>query len=447
MYHILQAPQPPLPWNGIRSAKEHGPVCYQYDVFTKTLLEGSEDCLYLNVYSPDIKPSNSLPVMVWIHGGSYMSGSGNSDFYGPDFLVNKNVIVVTINYRLEMLGFLCLNTKDVPGNAGMKDQVAALRWVQKNIKNFGGDPNNVTLFGESAGGGSVSYHLISPMSKGLFKRAIVQSGSSNCRWSRAFKPRERAIALARKLGKDTEDDEELYEFYKNLPLESFVKNVVPLSIGEELLPYLVIQFTVVDENLFDGEEAFFHGNIYDQLKNGIHEGVEVITGYTADEGYLVFAKSPVNNLIINFSKYIESFVPPDLFYECTLSDQLDAAKKFKEFYYGSDKVTEENLANLVKYSSFCSFIFDILQWVKFAAKNNKNKIYLYKFSSHSERNIMAQILGADANLTGKPVVAHADDLLYLFDLKVANLPIDNNLVSYKMIENMTNLWTNFAKYG
>lgn len=135
--------------------------------------------------------------MFWIHGGGYVSGTGDDTEYGPLFLVRQDVVLVTINYRLEVFGFLNLESEDVPGNAGMKDQVAALRWVKKNIANFGGDPDNITIFGESAGGASTSYHLISPMSKGLFKRAIVQSGVSIGYWAQSYKPRERGFALAR----------------------------------------------------------------------------------------------------------------------------------------------------------------------------------------------------------------------------------------------------------
>lgn len=181
----------------IRSAKEHGPICYQTDNIFNFSTSGSEDCLYLNVYTPSILPLILLPVMIFIHGGSFKSGSGNEEIYGPDFLVKNEVILVTINYRLGVFGFLSLQSKNIPGNAGMKDQVAALKWVKSNIENFGGDPNNITIFGESAGAASVSFHLISPLTKGLFKRAIIQSGSANCWWAQALEPRERAKALAR----------------------------------------------------------------------------------------------------------------------------------------------------------------------------------------------------------------------------------------------------------
>lgn len=104
--------------------------------------------MYLNVYTPNLYASELLPVLVFIHGGGFKSGSGNVDIYSPDFLVSESVIVVTFNYRLDSLGFLCFDNDRVPGNAGLKDQVAALKWVNKNIKRFGGDPNKFTIMGQ-----------------------------------------------------------------------------------------------------------------------------------------------------------------------------------------------------------------------------------------------------------------------------------------------------------
>lgn len=128
-----------------------------------------------------------MPVFVWIHGGGFVFGSGSTELYGPDYLVEKDVVVVTINYRLNIFGFLSLRDPKVgvPGNAGLKDQAMALKWVKKNIDCFGGDANNITIGGESAGGASINYHLISPLSKGLFNRAIIMSGSVFNPWAHA----------------------------------------------------------------------------------------------------------------------------------------------------------------------------------------------------------------------------------------------------------------------
>ena len=183
---------------------------------------GNEDCLYLNVYSPDIMPTAPVPVMVFIHGGGFKSDSGNDENYGPDFLVTHGVVLVTLNYRLEALGFLCLDTAEVPGNAGLKDQVAALRWVRDNIASFGGDPKNVTLFGESAGGSSTCLHIISPMSKGLFKKAASLSGVPFNDWFLSFVSQKRAFVLGKDLGFETNDPAELLDFLQSVPVEKLI---------------------------------------------------------------------------------------------------------------------------------------------------------------------------------------------------------------------------------
>lgn len=121
--------------------------------------------------------------MLFLHGGGFASGAGNEILYGPEFLVEQDVILVAGNYRLSALGFLSTFTEEFPGNYGMKDQVLMMKWIQQNIAQFGGDPNKVTIFGESAGAGSVGYHLLSPMSKGLFQGAIMHSGSPYENWS------------------------------------------------------------------------------------------------------------------------------------------------------------------------------------------------------------------------------------------------------------------------
>ena len=153
-----------------------GNSCVQVDIATRSVA-GNEDCLYLNVYAPS--SGENLPVMVWVHGGAFVFGNGGGE-YDPTRLVQEDVIVVTMNYRLGLLGFMAHPSLDSDGgNFGLMDQQQALRWVKENAAAFGGDPANVTLFGESAGGHSVMSHIVSPRAKAenLFQRAIVQSGS------------------------------------------------------------------------------------------------------------------------------------------------------------------------------------------------------------------------------------------------------------------------------
>ncbi|KAJ4446942.1 hypothetical protein ANN_13644 [Periplaneta americana] len=166
-------PQPPESWTGVLKATKEGPDCIQKpfpELPSLPEIVGDEDCLYLNVYTPrlpaDGEATELLPVMFWIHSGGWVSGSGSSDLYGPQYLLDKEIVLVTINYRLGPLGFLSTGDEVCPGNNGLKDQLAALRWVRDNIAAFGGNPNSVTIFGESAGGASVHHHVLSESSRG-----------------------------------------------------------------------------------------------------------------------------------------------------------------------------------------------------------------------------------------------------------------------------------------
>jgi len=175
-------PQPVVPWQGIRQCTEFGPDPYQYRTSLASPSEAiDEDCLYLNVWTPAKKRSDQLPVMVWLYGGDFRFGAGSAPLYDGTTLAHHGVIVVTFNYRVGPIGFLAhpLLSKESDynssGNYGILDQIATLKWVQNNIAAFGGDPNNVTIFGESAGAISVACLMVSPLAKGLFHRAISQS--------------------------------------------------------------------------------------------------------------------------------------------------------------------------------------------------------------------------------------------------------------------------------
>ncbi len=171
-----RAPQPPVPWQGVRVAETFGPACMQRG---RQLM--SEDCLYLNVWTGAESNADRLPVMVWIHGGGWSSGATSSGIYDGSGFANKGVVLVSVNYRMNAFGFMAHpelsaeSTRGVSGNYGILDHISALEWVRDNISGFGGDPDNVTIFGESAGGASIYALLATPLANGLFHRAISES--------------------------------------------------------------------------------------------------------------------------------------------------------------------------------------------------------------------------------------------------------------------------------
>ncbi|GBO31749.1 Acetylcholinesterase-1 [Araneus ventricosus] len=177
-------PKPVKPWTKTLDATNLPPACIQYTKYPfpwyDDLPGKSEDCLYLNIYTPiDAKKGSNLAVLFWIHGGGFVYGSSRLDLYDASALaLHGNVVVVIINYRLGVLGFLTSNTTDAPGNIGMYDMLTALQWVNNNIESFGGDKERITLIGESAGSMSISLFCVSPLTKGLFSKAIMESGTT-----------------------------------------------------------------------------------------------------------------------------------------------------------------------------------------------------------------------------------------------------------------------------
>uniref|UniRef100_A0A665UBQ9 Neuroligin 3a n=1 Tax=Echeneis naucrates TaxID=173247 RepID=A0A665UBQ9_ECHNA len=213
-------PEPPSSWSGIKNATHFAPVCpqnihnavpeimmpiwftFNLDIVTTYIQDQHEDCLYLNIYVPtedDIRDTGAKPVMVYIHGGSYMEGTGNM-IDGSVLASYGNVIVITLNYRVGVLGFLSTGDQAAKGNYGLLDQIQALRWISENIGFFGGDSNRITVFGSGIGASCVSLLTLSHHSEGLFHRAIIQSGSALSSWAVNYQPVKYTRLLAEKVG-------------------------------------------------------------------------------------------------------------------------------------------------------------------------------------------------------------------------------------------------------
>lgn len=404
---------------------------------------GSEDCLFLNVYTPQITADPLLPVMFYIHGGSYKFGSGNVDSFGPDFLVRKGVVLVTINYRLDALGFLCMDTKDVPGNAGMKDQVAAMKWVKKNIHKFGGDPDKVTIFGESAGGASVGFHAISSLSKGYFKRAISMSGSPYNDWSIPYQPARRAFVVGQMLGCETRNPSELLKFLQEIPYEKLV-NTTPTVLTSEELTMTILKnapFTPVYEKDF-GQEKFLVEEPAALFNAGKVNDIDIMFGYTNHES-LVDVPALEEYLLARYNRYPEMLVPGKILNKCDPDTILQISDKIHEYFFGQKSINVGTMKEMVDYASNSTITYDVYRFFRGFPNPEGKSRYFYKFSCHSKRNVYSAV-GAKYGLYG---ASHQEDELYLFDHKALNLTLEKDTPEYEMVDQMTTLFTNFAKFG
>ncbi|XP_034832484.1 venom carboxylesterase-6-like [Maniola hyperantus] len=431
----FREPQAAKPWPGEWDATRVLSPCLQYDP-TENGIIGSEDCLFVNIHTPKPKADALLPVVVFIHGGAYMYGAGG--LYDGVHMMDRDVVFVTLNYRLGPIGFLSTGDGQIPGNAGLKDQSFALKWVRDNIIMFGGNPDSVTLTGCSAGGASVHYHYLSPLSRDTFHRGIAFSGAAFASWTHAIKPVEKAKALAAIVGCSTANTRDMAECLKTRPGEVLVNAQV------QMFDWTVNWFTIFTptteapgtKNPFLTQYPYIASQAGDMLP------VPLITSVTSEEGlYPAAAYQADPKIIPELESRWEQLASFIFEYNDTLPlDQRGVvAEKIKQEYLKGRPVGQETFAELVQALGDRLFTAHVGKLAQIHAQKSLEPTYVYRFSyrwQHSFSNVMAK----NENDYG---VSHADDVM----LVLKYLPDPIKPEDIQMREEFLDMIYNYASTG
>lgn len=460
----FQPPEAPGSWQEIKNATQFAPVCPQnvHGVLPEIMLpvwftdnldaaatyvqNQSEDCLYLNIYVPtedgpltkkqdestmnrprdeDIRDRRKKPVMLFIHGGSYMEGSGNM-FDGSILAAYGNVIVVTMNYRLGVLGFLSTGDQSAKGNYGLLDQIQALRWLNENIGHFGGDPERITIFGSGAGAACVNLLILSHHSEGLFQRAIAQSGSAISSWSVNYEPVMYTKILAKKVGCSLGDMAELVECLRRKSFRELVdQDIQPARYHIAFGPVVDGDVVPDDPEILMQQGEFLNYDILLGVNQG--EGLKFVDDSEGEDGISAASFDyTISNFVDNLYGYPDGILRETIKFMYT--DWADRDN--------SDMRRKTLLA-----------LFTDHQWVAPAVATAKlhaefqSPVYFYTFHHHCQTE--ARPDWADA--------AHGDEIPYVFGIPMVGatdlFPCNFSKNDVMLSAVVMTYWTNFAKTG
>ncbi|KAK4880602.1 hypothetical protein RN001_008748 [Aquatica leii] len=436
----FKEPLPSKPWENILDATKEHAVCVQFDVYFRNFtLIGDENCLYLNVYTPKVTKDKLLPVIFYIHGGGFVKGNANPSFWGPDLLLDKDVVFVTLNYRLGALGFLSTGDSVVPGNNGLKDQSLGLKWVKNNIEQFGGNPEKITVAGQSAGGASVYFHLLSPLSRDIPYAAISVSGITPSVWSLAQKGEAKRMAkrLAESLSCSTDSSQLMVDCLRKIS----AYNIVGKSKEFMVFNYdpSIIYKPVIESN---SKNAFLPENPLKTIKSSKISQIPFMTGITTEDG--AFKSSSVyndNRLVEKLNSNFNEILPLFLHYDEVGFDTDHISKAIRQFYFKGNDVNDNTKAELTDVVTDVMFFVPQRSISALHAKYSTKPVYFYLFGYKGSTSFSKKF--GDPNHDYG--VCHCDDLLYLIPNSYVNHT--PSLEDKQMADVMTTLWYNFASTG
>ncbi|GBM53521.1 Acetylcholinesterase [Araneus ventricosus] len=430
----FQKPEPTEPWKGKLFADKISRPCMQYSSKNYSFIsttEPSEDCLYLNVWTPKERCCDTkelLPVLVWIYGGAFAFGSTDIDLYDGRVIASYgDAVVVSMNYRLGAFGFLNFGTKDAPGNMGLHDQRLALKWVKENIRYFGGDPEKITIFGESAGAISASVHMVSPLSRNLFKRVILQSGTAyhhnfmNPPTVSKAKSKIFAEMASCSNGSGEADPSLLVACLKRV-------DAVTLAQVEDALTSKNVLFFVPSY----GDE-FLPVSSMEAYESGDLASVDVLMGCTRDEGtlFLNFILPDIfpSNKTPNITK---TQIRPILSGVFQLLPEESISKIMNVYFQNLTEEDSEGIAKAMS-DSIADYIFNCP--AMYLAEKLKN-VYIYYMTHRSSKDTSAEWMG----------VPHFYDVQFVFGKPIVDFkqytPEDSHFSG-----DLIHKWVSFAKNG
>lgn len=403
-----KAPQTVKAWSGVKQADAFGPACVQASSPYTQVSSMSEDCLYLNVWTPAKAASDRLPVMVWIYGGAFTGGAASMGAYDGTRLAGKGVVLVSLNYRLGPFGFLAhpALTKESgkgSGNYGLQDQIAALRWVKDNITRFGGDPSRVTIFGESAGGISVSMLTVSPYAKGLFQRAISESGGN------LGLPRTTAAeagATSPSLGVAEADGQKFLQALGAADIAA-ARDVPSDKVLATAATARVRFWPVFDSDVLPGDEYL----LYESRK---FNDTPILVGTNSDEGNLFVRSSTATA----FDTQVRS------------GYGNAAAAVLAAYPHATDEQATRAAKDLFRDSTFA---WGTAAWARLQSEKGTGKAYVYYFDHKTPQSPN----GAN----------HAAEIGFVFRNLTAGRRGAPTAPETALSDLMSSYWTNFAKTG
>ncbi|HEX4423981.1 MAG TPA: carboxylesterase/lipase family protein [Terriglobales bacterium] len=411
-------PVAPAKWMGVRKATEFGHGCVQAPVYGDMDFRGagqSEDCLFLNVWTPAKAADAKLPVMVWIHGGGFVAGMSSEPRQDGTFLAQQNVVVVSMNYRLGIFGFFVHpelakeSGRNAAGNYGLLDMIAALQWVRDNVAAFGGDPGNVTIFGESAGSFAVSDLMASPLAKGLFHKAIGESGAAFSKTGLALE------TLAAREEKDSKFAASAYGVQtiaqlRALPAQEVVKPTWKPG-GEDNIGF---------DPVVDG--YFLPETVATIFAKGMQNDVPLLAGWNHDEGSFSVAFGPRKPNVENLKTLAQK-------------DFGDRAAGFLKLYPADDDA--QALRSTEDYSGDKFIAWSTWAWIEAQATTGKQPIYRYRFDLAPPSDPKGPQMGA----------YHSAEIEYVFGQLDSKPHMDWRSSDRQLSAEMQKYWANFARSG